>query len=760
MFINQIYNERYMNMAYQINYSLISSPGNVRTSNQDNLIFEGKYLEAVHDGTGGVVSGSITEGGRHIFGVFDGMGGHEKGEMASYIAAKAFAEYPMLESDITIDMFNCCINANLMICKYASENRISRIGTTAVLAAVDKGYIHICNIGDSRLYICRNNEMKQLSVDHVTFAPYGRKAPLSQNLGIPETAMLIEPYTSHIKANTSDRFVLCSDGLTDMVQEAQMCEIISNQKPDEAVHSLYSLAMKNGGRDNITIIVFEVINPDAMPGCGEAFKTSDPFEDTQGAISSHDIESNVESSTRPAKRKSSAVIPALCAAMLAFVLIAASVPLALKGMRINRTSPDWNEQTKVGESVTLPVSESDAQINDVLDTTGGKTTEPTVADNEVICTEPVENSSNEQSNTDKEPDSDSQMVTSDTDITNDEDITIGEDTTIDEGDTVNVDSEPSDDTGEEVIDSSGDDDEQKQPEDESASNPSDKILKTIGKGFLCDNEECDNQGGETVYHEKYEIEGNKNAKKCYRYKFSNNYCEECKTYYYDDNGTIVKTQKPREVRKTTKCDYSDPNNVDRTEATCTQDGKIVILCKRCNSENEDDIEHIKALGHNFEDKSAVRVLNDDKNYYVYELTCTRCSETDTVDRDKEEREAYLKETIDSKEKVTVADFHAFLINENTSKFFAPQYIKDRFVKMYDFYKSVSIDFITEDTEAVTREDIYELKNQKEQYAELNECYNIIYGEYSENINNILNQIEDSIDAIYKKDASQAEGNGD
>jgi hypothetical protein len=746
-----------MNMAFQINYSLISSPGNVRTSNQDNLIFEGKYLEAVHDGTGGVVSGRITEGGRHIFGVFDGMGGHEKGEMASYIAAKAFAEYPMLESDITIDMFNCCINANLTICKYASENKISRIGTTAVLAAVDKGYIHICNIGDSRLYICRNNEMKQLSVDHVTFAPYGRKAPLSQNLGIPETAMLIEPYTSHIKANTSDRFVLCSDGLTDMVQEAQIREIISSQKPDEAVHSLYSLAMKNGGRDNITIIVFEIINPDAMPGCGEVFKTADPFEDTQGAITPQDIESDVESSTSPVKRKSSGLMPALCAALLAFVLIAASVPLILKGMRINRTSPDKNEQTTIGEFVTLPVSELYVQTSNDFDINDSETTEitePTIVEDGVQSIVTNEDNSEEQSKTEKEPDL--QESASETDGTNDDNIIYE----------INADTESSDnsskpdETGEEGEDSGVDADEQKMPEDESADNLSNEIVQKIGEDYLCENDECENHGGATVYHQKDDIQGDKSAQKCYRYKFNNNYCEECKTYYYDDNGTIVKTQKSREVRKTTKCDYTDPDHVVKIEATCTQDGKIVRLCRRCNSKSENDMEIIKALGHDWDDKSAKPVLDGDKNYYVYELTCTRCSETNTEDRYKKEREAYLKETIDSKERITAVDFHAFLIDENTSKYFAPKYIMDRFEKIYDFYKSVHIIVITEDTEDVTREDINELNDQKEQYTKLNECYKIIYGEYSKNINNILNQIEDSIDAVYKKNASQTESSGD
>ena len=736
-------------MAFQINYSLISSPGNVRTSNQDNLIFEGKYLEAVHDGTGGVVSGRITEGGRHIFGVFDGMGGHEKGEMASYIAAKAFAEYPMSESDITIDMFNCCINANLTICKYASENKISRIGTTAVLAAVDKGYIHICNIGDSRLYICRNNEMKQLSVDHVTFAPYGRKAPLSQNLGIPETAMLIEPYTSHIKANTSDRFVLCSDGLTDMVQEAQIREIISSQKPDEAVHSLYSLAMKNGGRDNITIIVFEIINPDAMPGCGEVFKTADPFEDTQGAITPQDIESDVESSTSLVKRKSSGLMPALCAALLAFVLIAASVPLILKGMRINRTSPDKNEQTTIGEFVTLPVSELYVQTSNDFDINDSETTEitePTIVEDGVQSIVTNEDNSEEQSKTEKEPDL--QESDSETDKTNDDNIIYE----------INADTESSDnsskpdETGEEGEDSGVDADEQKRPEDESADNLSNEIEQKIGEGFLCENIKCTSEDRTTVYHEEGEYAG----ETCYIYSMDNNYCEECKTYFYEKDGVIEDTKEFIDICNEDKShEYSDSDDdkyyVVKEKATCNNDGYKVKICIRCNHESHNRIVIPRTGQHDYVE---VEDPIPNGNLYTFILRCNNCGDEQPDEARIKERDDYINAEIKSKENLSVDDFYEFLNDERTGKYCTKDYLENEYIKIYEGLG----DEIKINEKSYSKR-IASIESKKAWFEKLNACYQKIYNKDDENVIQVLNDLEANLKEIKSPDKNN-ESNGD
>lgn len=82
---------------------------------------------------------------------------------------------------------------------------------------------------------------------------------LTQHLGIPSSEMIIEPYTKIIKLQSADRFLLCSDGLSDMVPITKIQEIVSRPlSPIEVVQLLTKMAMQNGGRDNITIILCDI----------------------------------------------------------------------------------------------------------------------------------------------------------------------------------------------------------------------------------------------------------------------------------------------------------------------------------------------------------------------------------------------------------------------------------------------------------------------------------------------------------------------
>ena len=123
----------------------------------------------------------------------------------------------------------------------------------------------IANIGDSKIYLIRNYGLTQLSVDHTDKVLLDqkritkRKPQLTQHLGIPSSEMIIEPYTKIIKLQSADRFLLCSDGLSDMVPITKIQEIVSRPlSPIEVVQLLTKMAMQNGGRDNITIILCDI----------------------------------------------------------------------------------------------------------------------------------------------------------------------------------------------------------------------------------------------------------------------------------------------------------------------------------------------------------------------------------------------------------------------------------------------------------------------------------------------------------------------
>ena len=112
----------------RIEYAYMTHPGNCRKMNQDNLVCMGEYLPRIHDRTNGPVSGCTVTDQGGFFGVFDGMGGGEQGETAAWIAAKTAAEADIRDLD---GMARFCGEANRKICRYAEENSIRSIGTTA-----------------------------------------------------------------------------------------------------------------------------------------------------------------------------------------------------------------------------------------------------------------------------------------------------------------------------------------------------------------------------------------------------------------------------------------------------------------------------------------------------------------------------------------------------------------------------------------------------------------------------------------------------
>ncbi len=276
-------------MNYKIPYACISHIGLCRHTNQDNFICEGKYREekeepvirsgdALPEGLPAdpsdescVVAGCLTSDSPAILGVFDGMGGEECGEEAALLASREAAG-TLIDGDSEEILLSFCRRANAQICRFADQNGILTMGATAALLAFDPEGVALCNIGDSKIFCCSDHSMKQLSLDHISVAPYGVKPPLSQNLGIPPTEILIEPYTASRDYKSGDIFLICSDGLTDMVSREEIertLEAIPVLAKDErltleqilngAARHLLDLALINGGKDNITIILCEIL---------------------------------------------------------------------------------------------------------------------------------------------------------------------------------------------------------------------------------------------------------------------------------------------------------------------------------------------------------------------------------------------------------------------------------------------------------------------------------------------------------------------
>lgn len=143
-----------------------------------------------------------------------------------------------------------------------TEVLTKRMGTTVVGLYFISSCVYVYNVGDSRAYLFRNRGLTQLSKDHVLRNPVKQKskAPLTQHLGIDPEYMLVEPYITKHKLNRGDRYLLCSDGITDMINDDEISDIMqSGETEEKCVDQLLRTALAHGGRDNITAIVCEIV---------------------------------------------------------------------------------------------------------------------------------------------------------------------------------------------------------------------------------------------------------------------------------------------------------------------------------------------------------------------------------------------------------------------------------------------------------------------------------------------------------------------
>ena len=248
-------------MKYNIEYAALCHKGKVRAKNQDNLWCNGVFLNSKNEGLPEMVAGMVRALDLPAFAVFDGMGGEQQGEMAAYIAASGFDRAYVEGQKGNPGQFlsDTCAGMNSGICQYAKENRIRQMGTTAAILMFPEKDVFVCNIGDSRVYQYSGKKLAQISRDHSETGVTGRKPPLTQNLGIPEDEFLIEPYMAKGSYRAGDRYLICSDGLTDMLTDHEIYYIISTQKSvANAVRVFVNMALEKGGVDNITVILCEV----------------------------------------------------------------------------------------------------------------------------------------------------------------------------------------------------------------------------------------------------------------------------------------------------------------------------------------------------------------------------------------------------------------------------------------------------------------------------------------------------------------------
>src|SRR4051812_6835509 len=201
-----------------------------------------------------------------IYVVADGMGGAQAGEVASRIAADAFDE-EIGDGSPEEQLAERAREANRRIFDLArADASRSGMGTTLTGALLSSGEVSIVHVGDSRAYLFRDGELRQLTRDHSLVEELRRRGQLTTEeaedhpqrsiitraLG-PERDVELDVHTH--QARPGDVFLLCSDGLTSMVREQRLREVLTGAKTLEAaVDKLVEEANKAGGRDNITVV--------------------------------------------------------------------------------------------------------------------------------------------------------------------------------------------------------------------------------------------------------------------------------------------------------------------------------------------------------------------------------------------------------------------------------------------------------------------------------------------------------------------------
>ena len=252
-------------MAYQIEYAYTCHIGKIRNNNEDNFWCCGDSLEAKNQGMSHIRSGYMKQSEYPLLAVFDGMGGESCGEMAAFLAAEACGEHfktakDGIRNDPEEFLNEICESMNQAICDYGRTNKINSMGTTAALLAFAEDAVYSCNLGDSRIYKSDREKFYQISQDHVLGRSLFGKAPLTQYLGMEEENLQLEPSISRQEIKIGDRFLLCSDGITDMLSDGEIADILSRDIPvAKTVEILVDRALKKGGRDNITVVLCEIM---------------------------------------------------------------------------------------------------------------------------------------------------------------------------------------------------------------------------------------------------------------------------------------------------------------------------------------------------------------------------------------------------------------------------------------------------------------------------------------------------------------------
>jgi len=236
-----------------------------------------EYLVTGHSNVGLVRSNNedsyLIDKSIDLFVVADGMGGYQKGEVASKIACQSIRDYLTEKKTdkpfLKIDLKNALLKANSNIRKMIKEStELDKMGTTVISFLISDQTLIFLNVGDSRAYLFRNKNLSQISVDH-SLVEESKKAGITKEIPkqfkniVTRAVGMKDDVESDIYqrfAKKDDIYLLCSDGLHGFVNDTKIEEILSHDGDiDSKAELLIKAALNAGGKDNVTCLLLQML---------------------------------------------------------------------------------------------------------------------------------------------------------------------------------------------------------------------------------------------------------------------------------------------------------------------------------------------------------------------------------------------------------------------------------------------------------------------------------------------------------------------
>lgn len=244
-----------------LNYAALSDRGLVRSNNEDSAVAS-----------------------PHLLALADGMGGHAAGEVASqlmitslYVLENTLSQgvEPSGERLLTM-LAEAMDDGNRAIAAHVDDNPTQEgMGCTLTTMLFDGASLGVCHVGDSRGYLLRDGTLTQITKDDTfvqSLVDEGKLAPEDVSSHPQRSLILkaltgrpVEPTLSLREAQPGDRYLLCSDGLSDPVSFDTIRDVLATGTPEEAGSQLINLALRGGGPDNVTVVVADVVDPATLP---------------------------------------------------------------------------------------------------------------------------------------------------------------------------------------------------------------------------------------------------------------------------------------------------------------------------------------------------------------------------------------------------------------------------------------------------------------------------------------------------------------